>query len=482
MKTINRLVRTIFIISFTSVFGCSKNDGNNLELKKNNDLKIRHTNKNSPIFFILKSFNKNEVFINCNSKDNYKLITLGKNKKTDSINSNSEVICTINSQNFEYSYNISNTFYPGDTVEVTINKHDYPIFEIKNRSFNFWEINYYSLLNEKFVGIDDFDKKISNSIALNPQIINKIKDESFLNPVKSYDLSISFLNKLLDNKKISSKFYHETLTNQKLFFLSGVLFSKNKFWVEKYINKSILNDSLVNNINYIQLLYNWAIYEVEHTYRADNHAKYFEKCEEKYSDKSRIAVLFYSLGFVKSQDKNKAKFLAKRLISLSNDTTITDYLNNEYILENKKLNLVNALFTDIEKREYGNLKEIVNKSKEELTYIDFWASWCAPCIKEFSSTLKLQDEYRKKGVNFVFISIDQDVDVWRKATINYNIKSQNNYLFIHNGNFIVDKTINVTSIPRYIIMNNLGVVLNSNAPRPSDPKVKELFDILLKEL
>ncbi len=43
---------------------------------------------------------------------------------------------------------------------------------------------------------------------------------------------------------------------------------------------------------------------------------------------------------------------------------------------------------------------------ETLTIIDFWATWCKPCLKSIPKLVKLSDEFKSKGVNFVGISID----------------------------------------------------------------------------
>jgi len=51
-------------------------------------------------------------------------------------------------------------------------------------------------------------------------------------------------------------------------------------------------------------------------------------------------------------------------------------------------------------REYSDLKGI------ELTVIDFWATWCQPCIRSIPFLNEMAQEFENKGVNFIGVSID----------------------------------------------------------------------------
>lgn len=43
---------------------------------------------------------------------------------------------------------------------------------------------------------------------------------------------------------------------------------------------------------------------------------------------------------------------------------------------------------------------------EKLTVIDFWATWCKPCVKSIPKLVEISEELKSEGVNFVGISID----------------------------------------------------------------------------
>jgi thiol-disulfide isomerase/thioredoxin len=56
--------------------------------------------------------------------------------------------------------------------------------------------------------------------------------------------------------------------------------------------------------------------------------------------------------------------------------------------------------------------------------INFWASWCAPCIEEIPGFTRLQDKYRDRGVVFVGVAIDEPDAVQpfvQKLGINYSV-------------------------------------------------------------
>lgn len=45
---------------------------------------------------------------------------------------------------------------------------------------------------------------------------------------------------------------------------------------------------------------------------------------------------------------------------------------------------------------------------EKLTLINFWATWCGPCVNEMPSIQKLKNEFEKRGLNVVGINTDEN--------------------------------------------------------------------------
>ena len=56
--------------------------------------------------------------------------------------------------------------------------------------------------------------------------------------------------------------------------------------------------------------------------------------------------------------------------------------------------------------------------------VNFWASWCGPCVEEMPALSQLQRDYAKKGIQFVGLGVDSDKNVQaflQKVTVAYPI-------------------------------------------------------------
>lgn len=149
---------------------------------------------------------------------------------------------------------------------------------------------------------------------------------------------------------------------------------------------------------------------------------------------------------------------------------------NRLILENsfkkyKKLSESHKISSNSQiKKTDGGLKEILNDFKGALLYVDLWASWCGPCVKEMPASKELQKKFKDKDVKFLFISIDEDEDCWKKAISLYEIPGIHYRLDKEKRSDLVDKLIS-KGVPHYLIVGRDGEIIDADAKRPSDPRL-----------
>jgi thiol-disulfide isomerase/thioredoxin len=104
--------------------------------------------------------------------------------------------------------------------------------------------------------------------------------------------------------------------------------------------------------------------------------------------------------------------------------------------------------------------------KGNLVYIDIWATWCGPCIAEHPHWDKLKAEFTDKPIAFLTISIDNSKEPWEKMVKSKNMEglqwfAQNAWKSEITQHFMVN------SIPRFILLDKEGKVLDPSADRPS---------------
>ncbi|AUC13652.1 hypothetical protein BTO06_00160 [Tenacibaculum sp. SZ-18] len=129
----------------------------------------------------------------------------------------------------------------------------------------------------------------------------------------------------------------------------------------------------------------------------------------------------------------------------------------------------NSKQTTLDKYLKNNLGKVV--------YIDLWASWCLPCRHKMGDLKKLKEHYADKNVAFAYLSIDEYEKDWQQASIEEEINTNRNSFLIQNfksSKFL--KSLKIHSIPRYLLLDRNGEIIDENAPGPDAKELKELIN------
>lgn len=110
--------------------------------------------------------------------------------------------------------------------------------------------------------------------------------------------------------------------------------------------------------------------------------------------------------------------------------------------------------------------------KGKFVYIDLWATWCGPCKNEIPFLKVLEKEYHDQNISFVSISVDRvkDHDKWKKMA--GDLQLTGTQLFA-NGDSSFEKAFEVISIPRFILLDPQGNIVDPNAPKASDEGLRK---------
>ena len=120
----------------------------------------------------------------------------------------------------------------------------------------------------------------------------------------------------------------------------------------------------------------------------------------------------------------------------------------------------------------GNVVDF-SRFRGKYVYIDLWASWCVPCLREVPVLQQLEKTLKNKNVTFVSISIDATEAAWKKKMDEKHMHGHQ----LWNPDGTLGKALNVKGIPFFAIYDPDGNLYMHGAPRPSQgPGLVELLE------
>ena len=107
----------------------------------------------------------------------------------------------------------------------------------------------------------------------------------------------------------------------------------------------------------------------------------------------------------------------------------------------------------------NNAKKITKiVSKKRLVLIDFWASWCKPCIEEFPYLNDAYNSFKEKGFEVISVSLDKDVKLWKKARNRFSTQWNEHFIETDAMESKPAKSLGIKSIPRNYLIDKNGTV------------------------
>ena len=380
----------------------------------------------------------------------------------------------------------------GDTLEVQY-KQGMPICRLINRTHPEYEFKYDSLRRQqlkikyaetqelfnlpknttaisKFLK-DEQAKVVQTAVLLDslvglklmsPEyhtILREKNKYSYLNTVTSFYVTNNFKNifdhsinekNLSQTELLDFSFYYVFLNN----YAYSILNANNGFKSSNGFRNnsmsafdSIIKDPLLTNKKIKDVLMKRALTKIYDDFSKEDFDKYYDKFKTHVTDTLLISEIEGSL--------------------LINFDDIKKDSEKTYLI-------------DIDKRKVL-LPELLTGYKGKIVYVDFWASWCAPCLKAMPASKEIRKQYKDKDIVFLYISIDHDYSKWQDASIRENIPFKSNFLAINYPASDFYKKLNLKSIPRYILFNKNGELVHQNAPGPDTEEIRGLLDEHLKE-
>ena len=168
------------------------------------------------------------------------------------------------------------------------------------------------------------------------------------------------------------------------------------------------------------------------------------------------------------------------MLKKETDATISQ-VQQYYFMSMAKKKMNNKKAPNFEYENVAGGKTTLESLKGKYVYVDIWATWCGPCRAEIPSLKAMEEKLHDKDIAFVSVSVDAEKDHEKWKT--FVAEKQLSGIQLYAGKAVPSEFITafeVNTIPRFILIDPNGNVVDADAARPSDPRLAAQLDSLLK--
>ncbi|WP_140485122.1 thioredoxin-like domain-containing protein [Flavobacterium sp. GSA192] len=159
------------------------------------------------------------------------------------------------------------------------------------------------------------------------------------------------------------------------------------------------------------------------------------------------------------------------------------FLSNSIVRENDRIKAkiemnkkqTGFVVNTVKKTESDELFDsMLAKFKGKVVYVDFWATWCGPCMQGIKEIAPLKDEMKDQEVVFLYITNQSSPEkTWNNSIP--NIKGEHYRVSEDEWNYLTQK-FNISGIPHYVLVNKKGEVVNPELGHHSNESLKKILE------
>jgi len=169
-----------------------------------------------------------------------------------------------------------------------------------------------------------------------------------------------------------------------------------------------------------------------------------------------IILIFVVLGVLR-EISAKIDSVEEKIAVQSRENAAFDHLVDAEAGRDKDSIIVGKPFPALEFKDLNGKTVNISKLKGKVVIIDFWATWCGPCLRETPNLLSAYEEFRDKGLEIVGISMDKDRQKLESYLETHKI-SWPNYYDGKSWDNEISSRFGIRSIPAIMLLDREGVV------------------------
>lgn len=411
--------------------------------------------------------------------ENYKKLYIRKENFTRVLFSkvNDTLNLVINKQGIKINF-LNRNLKKYDTVSLT------KVYQRNIRK----EIIAYNKLFNFFYAKDSKTNTIKSSIGKIESSQKLFKKLDSLAEIKLIR-KINVLKKLFEKEQISEPNYFSEKSNLNYKYFSSLIknysITKDNYYINKIHNLYFKNEVAFNDAFISYGYVNSFILDIvlESSVLDANYKVAFDKLPEFFKENQLKFFREFCLHQMAQKNESSKQVISyfEKYKSLYTDSTFVKSFNKKYLLDLKVSNISSKNIELLNvKQENKRLEHFIKENKGSVIYVDFWASWCAPCLLEMPFSKELQKDYKNKKIVFLYISTDKDREAWLKASKKLNLDNNYDYLAVNYPDADFYKQLELNTIPRYLLYNKNGELMYEDAPRPSSKELRNLVNELLE--